>query len=125
MEPHEAIRLATRLRIARERCGLSANEVARRAGVNVGTVTRIELAQIARPRPESLIAIAAVLDIPVTDLFAIADWIPAHELPTLMPYMRAKYAALPEDAYREISDFFAGIRERYGGQGPGPGEDEY
>lgn len=125
MKPHEAIRLATRIRRAREQRGLSAAEVARRAGINVGTVTRIELAQIAKPQADSLIAIAAVLDIPVADLFTLAAWIPAHELPTLMPYMRAKYASLPEGAYREISDFFDRLRDRYGNQGPGPGEDEY
>src|ERR1700710_3018531 len=111
MTPKEAWHLAATIRTARLGHGLTAKDVALRAGVDPGTVTRIERAQISSPRADSLIAIAGVLDIPVSDLFAIAAWIPAHELPSLMPYMRAKYAALPEDAYQEIRTLFQSIRE--------------
>lgn len=71
MTPEQAAQLAELLRTHRQRLGLSAHEVARRAGVNVGTVTRIEKEQIPSPRPENLIAIGEVLGIPAADLFAV------------------------------------------------------
>lgn len=91
MIPEQAAQLAELLRTHRQRLGLSAHEVARRAGVNVGTVTRIEKEQIPSLRPENMIAIGEVLGIPAADLFAVGDWVPEHELPSFRPYLRAKY----------------------------------
>jgi transcriptional regulator with XRE-family HTH domain len=125
MTPEEAQRLAQRLRKDREQHGLSAHEVARRAGVNVGTVTRIELGQIASPRPENLLAIAAVLDIPASDIFALANWVQPDDLPSFSPYMRAKYSSLPESAFREMQTFFDSMAVKYGAKGPALREDEY
>ena len=125
MTPEEAQRLAKRLRIEREKHGLSAHEVARRAGVNVGTVTRIELGQIASPRPENLLAIAAVLDIPAADIFALANWVQPDDLPSFSSYLRAKYGSLPESAFREMQTVFESLALKYGTQGPGPHDDEY
>src|SRR4051794_30322980 len=106
MTPEEARQLASRLRSVREKSGLSAAEVARRAGVTTGTVTRIELGQIASPRPENLLAIAAVLDIPASDIFALTNWMPSDQLPSFSPYMRARYRSLPEAALVEIQHVF-------------------
>lgn len=125
MGPGEARRLAARLRREREAKGLSASEVARRAGIDVGTVSRIEQGYIPNPRPESLVAMAAVLDMPASDLFATANWIPSNELPSFAPYLRAKYAHLPEAAQTEIEAFFSSMTAKYGTAGPAPGEDEY
>lgn len=124
MTPEDAHELAELLRIARQAAGLSAHEVARRAGVNVGTVTRIELGQIASPRPESLRAIGDVLGIPAADLFATTDWLPSEELPTFKPYLRAKYGDLPPEAVAELETRFQQIAEQYGTEGPKDGEDE-
>jgi transcriptional regulator with XRE-family HTH domain len=124
MRPDEAQKLADLLRMKRETLGLSAHEVARRAGVNVGTVTRIELAQIPSPRPESLTAIGDVLGIPAADLFAVADWLPRKELPTFRPYLRAKYRELPDEAIAEIEGFLTQLARKHGVGGPADGEDE-
>lgn len=125
MTPEEAKRLAANLQAQRIAKGLSAHEVARRAGVNVGTVTRIELGQIGSPRPENLIAIAAVLDIQVADIFATANWVEKDQLPSFAPYMRAKYRDLPEEALQELKTFFNETARRYGTAGPANGADEY
>lgn len=125
MTPQETQRLATRLRAERERHSLSAHEVARRAGINVGTVTRIELGQIVSPRPENLLAIAAVLDIPASDIFALANWVQPDDLPNFSSYLRAKYGSLPEAAFHEMQTFFDSLALKYGTQGPAPHEDEY
>jgi len=102
--------LAHVLKRKREALGLSASEVARRARVTTGTVTRIELAQIAEPNASTIKALAQVLKIPVTDLFVIAEWIPAHELPSLTTYLRGKYGELPQAAAHEIEELLTQLR---------------
>jgi transcriptional regulator with XRE-family HTH domain len=124
MTPEEAKQLGAMLRAKREDSGLTAREVARRAGVDVGTVTRIEQGQILAPRPENLTALGEVLQIPAADLFATADWLPKNELPTLTPYLRAKYKELPQEAVDEMEQFFARLAKKHGVQGPEGGEDE-
>lgn len=124
MSPRQAKQLANRLKQERQRLGISASEVARRAHVNVGTVTRIELSQIANPRTENLLAIAAVLRIPASDIFALTNWLRSDNLPSFAPYMRAKYGHLPESALAELQRVFDRMTETYGTSGPGPGEDE-
>ncbi|MGL4338975.1 MAG: helix-turn-helix domain-containing protein [Nocardioides sp.] len=114
------------IREARIRADLSAAEVARRAGVTKGTITRLELGQIASPRGENLRAIADVLGIPASDLYVTAEWIPEGELPTFTPYLRSKYRHLPAKAQRELEASFGDIAKKYGydPKGPAPGEDE-
>jgi transcriptional regulator with XRE-family HTH domain len=124
MSPEEAARLADLLRQARERHGLTAREVARRAGVDVGTVTRIEQGLIPQPRVDSLRAIGAVLDIPTADLFAAIEWLPPKELPTFRPYLRAKYKNLPDEAVAELEATLARLADEYSPHGPRDGEDE-
>ena len=124
MTPEEAKRLADLLRKKRQQLGLTAREVARRASVDVGTVTRIEAAQILSPRPDNLTAIGQVLDIPAADIFAITDWLPRKELPTFRPYMRAKYKELPDEAVTKMEAYFADLAGKYWLQGPAEGEDE-
>lgn len=125
MNPEHSRHLAALLRDKRTAAGLSASEVARRAGVDTGTVTRIELGQIASPKPDSLRAIGAVLGIPVADLFAATDWLPREELPSLRPYLRTKYRELPPEAVAEIEAVFDRLARDYGRHGPRPGEDEH
>ena len=125
MNPKEARRLAELLRDKRLDAGLAAREVARRAGVDVGTVVRIEQGQIASPRLDNLRAIGEVLGIPAADLFAATDWLPREELPTFRPYLRAKYRELPNQAVAEIEAVFDRLARDYGSRGPVGGEDEH
>jgi transcriptional regulator with XRE-family HTH domain len=126
MNPTSAKLVAKLLKQRRQQLGLSAHEVARRSGVNVATISRIEHAEIPSPRADSLTAIAKVLELPATDLFVSADWIPDNQLPTVKPYLRAKYSNLPPDVLAELEASIARVVERYGydGNGPAPGEDE-
>jgi transcriptional regulator with XRE-family HTH domain len=125
MTPEEAHRLAHRIRVERVKLGLSAHEVARRAGINVGTVTRLELGQIKEPRPTNLLAIAAVLGIEPADIFMLSSWLPSDDLPSFSPYMRAKYDYLPEEAFIEMQRVFDKMAVKYGSHGPNRGDDEY
>ncbi len=123
MKQDETQTLARLLRQARIGAGLTAREVARRAGLNVTDVTRIESGQRTRPTPETIRAIGKVLGISAADLFAAADWLPKDELPTLQPYLRAKYRDLPDEAVAEVERLINNYTERYG-SGPRGGEDE-
>lgn len=125
MTPDEARHLADLLRSHRLAQGLAAREVARRAGVDVGTVTRLEQGQILSPRAENLRAIGEVLHIPAADLFAVAAWLPKDELPSFRPYLRSKYRDLPPEAIAEIEAVFERIARDYGARGPVDHEDEH
>lgn len=125
MNPQQADQLAELLRNKREGLGLSASEVARRAGVTAGTVTRIELGQIPSPKADSLTAIAEVLQIPRSDVFAAAGWVAGNELPTLRPYLRSKYHDLSEEDAHKVETYIDQLQQQYGGRGPARGEDEH
>jgi transcriptional regulator with XRE-family HTH domain len=125
MTPEEAQQLAELLRSHRVAQGLTAREVARRAGVDVGTVTRLEQGQILSPRAESLRAIGEVLNIPAADLFAVAAWLPQGELPSFRPYLRSKYRELSPEAMAEIEAVFERLARDYGARGLVDREDEH
>jgi transcriptional regulator with XRE-family HTH domain len=127
MNSEQTNRLADLLVAKRVAAGLSSAEVARRAGVDKGTMSRLERG-IASPKAGSLQAIGEVLGIPASDLFAIAGWVPPKELPTIRPYLRTKYE-LPAEAVEELEYHFAAVARKHGisfdpNTGPVDGEDE-
>jgi transcriptional regulator with XRE-family HTH domain len=111
------------MRERREQLGLSLRELARRADLDVGTLSKLEAGKT-RPSPDSVTAIAHVLGISASDLFAAAGFMPSGELPSLRPYMRAKYVDLPDTALAEVEQFVAELAQKYG-TGPFADEDEY
>lgn len=123
MTDEERKQLAEALRVARARKDLTAREVARRAGVDVGTVRLLEREKITQPRIDSVRAIAEVLGIPLADLYAMLHWLPAKELPTLRPYMRAKYGELSDDDLARVEAFVAELTQQHAG--PRDHEDEH
>jgi transcriptional regulator with XRE-family HTH domain len=129
MHLRQTVQLINLLAKKRAASGMSLGEVARRAGVDIGTVSRIESGRIANPRPETLQAIGEVLGIAASDLYATAGWVPPTELPSIRPYLRTKYRQLPSDAVQEIEAQFDEIARRHGisfdpNDGPLNGEDE-
>src|SRR6266567_2536492 len=107
------IKLGKLLRARREALGLSLREAARRADVDKGTISHIEQGHIRNPGADVLMAIAQVLRIPMSDLLAVAGWMPKNELPTLTPYLRTKYNLTPEET-RELEEEFARIAREKG-----------
>jgi len=124
LTPEQALALAKILRAKRAVLQLSMRQVEAVSGVNSATIVRLERGSILTPQPETLKAMAAALDLSVSDLFAVADWVPAQELPTFRPYLRAKYKQLPESAVAEMEQFFEHLTMRHGAHGPADGEDE-
>lgn len=92
--------------------------------MNASVISKLEAGQILGPLPETLKDLARVLTIPMSDLFVIADWLPADELPTLKPYLRAKYHDLDEAAIAELERYADQLTKRHGGLGPIDREDE-
>lgn len=126
MHPDQAVRFGAYIRQARQERGLSSRALARAVGVNDATIVRIEQGAIEAPRPNVLSAIARALELPLSDVFAMADYVTPKDLPTFAPYLRAKYGELPPAAVDQLQQSFERIAKQYGydGDGPDPGEDE-
>jgi transcriptional regulator with XRE-family HTH domain len=119
------LQLGNILRTAREQLGLSMQDVGDQVGVNRTSILRFET-NARRPSPETLQRLAPVLALSTSDLFAIGDYAVPGELPTLQPYLRAKYGLDDPKAYDEIREILERVARRYGdlGIGPANGEDE-
>ena len=126
MDTKQSQALALMLKQAREALGLSARELAKRSGINDSNVVRLEQGSIANPRPDTLKSLADVLALDLADVYAVAGYAQAEGLPSFTPYLRSKYADLPDGAKVEMEKSFAHIAEKYGydPSGPAPGEDE-
>ncbi len=123
MSDDERQALADLIREHREAAEISASELARRAGIDKGLLTLLDQKKIAQPKVDTLRAIAQALDIPIADMFATTNWLPQNALPSLQPYMRAKYEDLPDEAVAEVEQFIANLSTKYR-RGPQAGEDE-
>ena len=121
---HEPTALGMLIRAQREALGFSQHKLARLAGTPNTQIMRIESGFIVQPRSKLLQTLAAVLGIPAADLFAAAGYGIPSELPSFRPYLRAKYQNLPPEALAELHRTFAALAEKYGTEGPAPGEDE-
>ena len=108
MTPEQTVQLINLLKTKRTELHFSVNEVARRAGVDTGTVWRIEQGMIARPRAESLIAIGNVIGINAMDLFASVGWLTADDMPSLGAYLGAKFSHLPDAVVWHIEHHVTG-----------------
>src|SRR3954463_6484369 len=98
MTNNQPLALGALMQQRRQQLGLSLSEVARRAGIDKGTLSLLERGKVTRPQPANLSSLATALELPAGDLFAAADYLQSADLPSLRPYMRAKYRDLPEEA---------------------------
>ena len=114
MEPDRATALGQVLRARREELGLSTRQLSAQAGVNDVTIVRIERGEFAAPRPDKLSRLADALGLRLADIFAMADYVAPSELPTLAPYLQAKYPGLPDDAVAAIGRYAARTAKQHG-----------
>lgn len=118
--------LGEMIRSARTAKGLSIRDLSTSSGVARSTLLDLEQDNMAAPNPNHLKSLAQSLDLNLTDLYATAGYVPATGLPSFAPYLRSKYAYLPDEARIELESSFGRIAEKYGYDpvGPSPGEDE-
>jgi len=106
MSEKNAAQLGQLLRRHRHRTGLSLEDVALAAHLDKSSLSRMESGQIESPDPQKLQRLATVLDTEVEDYFALAGYFTPGGLPTMAPYLRAKFDASPEVA-RDVENYFS------------------
>jgi transcriptional regulator with XRE-family HTH domain len=109
---HTSTTLGVLIRQTRERAGLSLRNLEAITGIPRTILNRLELGQLDAPSPHLLQRIAEALELDSDDLFALAGYRPSDKLPSLTPYLRAKYH-LPPHALAEANEALQAILERY------------
>jgi transcriptional regulator with XRE-family HTH domain len=96
---HEAARqFGTYIKGLREARKLSIRGLASEANIDSGALTRLEHGKVRAPQPDTLKALSKSLGAPLSDMFAMAGYVVPHDLPSLVPYLRARYSHLPDEA---------------------------
>jgi transcriptional regulator with XRE-family HTH domain len=126
VQPRTAKQLGRRLNQRRQALGLTIRDLEALSGVDDSSIVRLENGQQSRPSVEKLDKLAKALRLPIEDLLSTAGLTTSTGLPSLRPYLRAKYGQLPAEAHAELDRYFARLGKRYGVSfdGPAPGEDE-
>jgi transcriptional regulator with XRE-family HTH domain len=126
MDDKRAKQLGDLLRTKRRQLGLSTRALSDLADVPDSTIVRIENGMFAAPAPDKLARIADALDIPLADVYAIAEYAAPKQLPTLQPYLRAKYGHMTDREVKNVTNYVTELLGRRGVDlnGPAPGEDE-
>ena len=114
MKSERATQLGQLLKMRREACGLSTHRLAAAAVMDQATVVRFEAGSIVAPRPDKLSRIAEVLGLSSADVFALAGYIAPTNLPTLRPYLSAKYRGLLTEDIEKIEAYVARIAKKRG-----------
>lgn len=111
-ESEDAITLGSYLRNQREAAGLAIRELARLSAVPSGYIAELEGGKKTHPSAEVLQKLASVLELDTADLFAFIGVTPPKGLPSVAPYLRAKYN-LSGDALTEAEHHIQRIIEKY------------
>jgi transcriptional regulator with XRE-family HTH domain len=119
MEHEQANQFGGYLKHLREERRFSIRELARKAELDSGALTRLESNKTA-PAPRTLKALSAALDVPLADLFAMAGFTTPHDLPTMNTYFHARYGHLPEDVLASMNDYCERIISVHGFDPDGP-----
>jgi|SRR5690242_19257947 transcriptional regulator with XRE-family HTH domain len=109
---HTDMTLGAMIRQARERAGLSLRHVEAITGVSRPTLNRLEHDQIDHPTPDLLHRLAEALELDSDDLFAHVGYRSGDKLPSIAPYLRARYH-LPPRAVAEASAALRDILNKY------------
>ena len=124
MDETSAKRFGDYLRRHRKDQKLTSRGLAEKAGIDIATLVRLEQGKYRTPRPDTLKGLATALGQPLADVFAMADYVVPYDLPTMTPYLRAKYADLPEEAISSMDAYFQTLLDQYGLDLNGPAAHE-
>jgi transcriptional regulator with XRE-family HTH domain len=104
--------LGATIRQARERAGFSLRHLEAIVGVSRQLLLRLEHDELDNPSPALLHRLAEALELDSDNLFAFVGYRPSEKLPSLTPYLRAKYR-LPPEALAEASEALRDILDKY------------
>lgn len=99
---------------------MSIRGLAAKAGLDSGALTRLEHGETRTPTPETLRALAEALDVPLSDLYAVAGHVVPYDLPSLVPYLQTRYGELPDTALAEASAYLEHLIDQHGLEPEGP-----
>jgi transcriptional regulator with XRE-family HTH domain len=102
------------LRHRREALGMNRSQLARLIDTRDSTINRLEAGTISAPRPDKLTRIADYLHLDLADVFAMVGYAVPRQLPACLPYLRAKYPTLPQEAIEEMVSDFKEVAARHG-----------
>lgn len=104
--------LGAMIRQARERAKLSLRNLEAITGISRTMLHRLELDQVDDPSADTLLRLADALELNSDDLFILMGHQPSADLPSLTPYLRAKYR-LPPHVLAEACQALHRIFEKY------------
>lgn len=114
MKPDQIQQLGQVLKARREACGLSTHRLAEAAQVDQATISRLEAGSITAPRPDKLSRVAQALGISGADIFALADYTVPTDLPSLRPYLHAKYHGFLDEDLDRIETYVGRLAKKRG-----------
>ena len=125
MEQDAPNKLGQHIKRLREERRLNVRGLAAKAGLTGSAVSRVENGKRA-PAIDTLKAIATALDVPLMDMFAMSGHLTPYDLPSLTPYLRARYGHLSEASLTAIDDYLKRLIDEHDldPQGPVGYEDE-
>lgn len=125
MEQTATRKLGAYIKHLREERKHSVRGLAAKAGMNSGALSRIENGKRS-PELDSLKALAVALDVTVTELITMGDCLTVYDLPSLTPYLHARYGHLPKEKLTSIDNYLKElIDDGLDLDGPLDLEDEY
>jgi len=60
------------------------------------------------------------LQVPLADMFAMAGYVIPYDLPSIAPYLHARYSHLPEETRASVNDYFQRLIDEHGLDPHGP-----
>ncbi|MEC3979633.1 helix-turn-helix domain-containing protein [Amycolatopsis sp. H20-H5] len=126
MNQEAAQRFGQYIKRLRENRKLTIRGLASDAGIDSGNLTRLEHGRMARPAPDTLAALATALHVPLADMFAMVGYVVPYDLPSITPYLHARYGQLPEGARTSLDNYLKQLINDYelDLNGPADFEDE-
>jgi transcriptional regulator with XRE-family HTH domain len=111
MAEQQASALGAHLKSLRTARGMSLADVAAQTEISGSYLFYLEAGKRLKPHPEYLHRLADFYGVLVEDLYSLAGYTPAGNLPELGVYLRTKYGMTPEDA-RTLQDYKDFLTER-------------
>ncbi|MEV5413532.1 helix-turn-helix transcriptional regulator [Thermopolyspora sp. NPDC052614] len=111
-EDSSGLTLGQYLEQGRQDAGLSLRQLAAATSIPTTTVNRLLKDEVENPSAEHLQQLAKVLELDAADVFAFIGVTPPQGLPSVAPYLRAKYN-LKGEALSEAEQQIKRIIEKY------------
>lgn len=104
----------------RQAQGRSARDVARRAGIDIHTMIKLEQGHYANPSPNTLRGVSAALGVPLLELFQAAGYVTPYDLIDLVTHPSIEPALAEREAVEARSRYIEQLIDKHGLDYTGP-----